>query len=406
MRVALVSSGLRAAPPAAHGAVEQQIAWQARGLAQLGVAVDVLTVGEAQAEDGGGPGGARYHRLGPAAGDGAEGGAGALLAEARFARRARALLARLAPDVVHWHARYACLAALLAADGADPWRNVYHAHNWKGAERMPYHPWSARRHAARLGGLVENAIARRADHLVAVSEFVRRALVCDARVAEERVSVVTNALDPARFRPAAAPAAAGEEVLFVGRLAAEKGLDVLIAAVGQLLRARPSAALAVVGPAAGGTERGAYARRCERLVRRLGLDGRVRFAGGVPNPELPELMRRCRVLAVPSVWGEPCGVVVLEGQASGATVVASRAGGIPELIEHGVTGLLCAPGDPGALAAALERALGDEALRKSCAEHGPRRVAERHAPGAIAAGLLALYERLLATRRPAGGARQ
>ena len=401
MRVALVSSGLRAAPPPLHGAVEQQIAWQAQGLAELGVSVDVVTVGEPRDLDGGAQGGPRYHRLGPAAPEGAPSGAGALLAEARFAGRARALLARLAPDVVHWHARYACLLALRGR--AERWRSVYHAHNWKGAERMGYPAWSARRQAARAGALAEAHIARRVDHVVAVSEFVKRAVLRDARLPEERVSVVTNALDLARFSPAPGGAPSGEEVLFVGRLAAEKGLLVLLAAMAQVARARPRAALTVVGPSAGGTERGAYARRCRRLVEELGLGPRVSFAGPIPNADVPALVRGCRVLVVPSVWGEPCGVVVLEGLACGAVLVAARAGGIPELLEDGVTGLLAPPGDPAALAAALARALSDEALRRSCAEHGPRRAAERHAPAAIAARLLAHYERLLGSRlAPAG----
>lgn len=405
MRICLVASPLHPVPPPVHGALEQQVAEHARGLAALGHEVHVATV------EGASPSAADarvvLHRLGQAfERDPRRGNVGLLASQLGFARRARRLLHELAPDVVHWHARYPCLAALDGAGRAGgarraPWRTVYHAHNWKRAEGMRHPVWSVRSAAAAVGAMADERIARGVDHVIAVSEFVRKSVLATARLPDERASVVTNVVDSARFHPGPLRAPGAPEILFVGRIAAEKGVEVLVDALPAVARAHPDVTLTIVGPASGGTERGAYLRRCERRIAALGLTQRVRFAGAVPNSELPHLLQRCRLLAVPSLWGEPCGVVVLEALACGVPLVASRVGGIPELIEEERTGRLCAPGDAEAWGRSLSGALDDEALRRAAAEHGPRRIAERHVWSAVAPRLCAVYEALLdGARRP------
>ena len=393
MRVCLVSSSLHPVPVVGHGAVEIQMMEHARGLAAKGHEVHVITVGEREQISSETVDGVRFHRLGAAYENVDHRGAlGLPRSQLRFGLRARRLIKTLNPQIVHYHSRYPCLIG--TSGRAGRWRTVYHAHNWKLAEKMRYPRLSPRRAATVLGAGVDRKIARRCDHVIGVSEFIQRRIVATAGIPADRVSVVTNVVDTELFRPdPLAPERRG--ILFVGRIAAEKGVDTLIEAMAHVGSAVPEAQLSIIGPNHDGTERGPYSDHCKRLVERLGLQKRVRFAGAVPNRQLPAMLRSSRLLVVPSVWGEPCGIVVLEGLACGVPVVASRVGGIPELIDEGRTGLLVPPADPEALEGSIVRALHDDALRESAARLGPAVVAQEHAWNSIAVRLESIYGSVL-----------
>ena len=148
----------------------------------------------------------------------------------------------------------------------------------------------------------------------------------------------------------------------VGRVDPEKGVDVLARALARATGPAREARLAVVGDVAvGAASSGAAVRAdAERL-----LGDRVRFVGR--RDDVAAVHRALDVLVNASV-AEPFGRSVLEAMASGTPVVATRSGGIPEFVEDGVTGVLVPPGDDRALAEALDRVLGDEALRHRLAE--------------------------------------
>ena len=157
-------------------------------------------------------------------------------------------------------------------------------------------------------------------------------------------------------------------ILYVGRFAAEKGVDVLVRAFAQL--DVPDARLRLVGA---GPER----ERIEALARELGVATRVDFAGSIADRAvLREEYRRARLFALPSRT-EGLGCVLLEAMAAGTPIVATRTGGIPDLVTDGENGLLAPPEDPAALAAAMTRMLGDAPLRRRCAERGLE-VVKRH----------------------------
>lgn len=365
----------------------------ARGLVDAGHEVHVLTVGDCEEESTELLDGIRFHRLGASfEGRGRRNVSGLLKSQARFGKRARQKAEQLAPQIVHCHSRYPCAVGFTTTD--DRWRTIYHCHNWKLAERMNYYRFSPRRVAALLGARIDLRIARRCDHLIAISSFIRARVLETTKRATDDISILTNIVDNELFSPE--PEASGRDgILFVGRIAAEKGVSTLIEAMATVVRSAPGVVLRIVGPGADGTERGGYLRVCQEMVQKLGLEASVRFEGEVPNAELPRLLRSARVLVVPSVWEEPCGVVVLEGLACGTPVVGSRVGGIPELIEEGRTGLLVPPQDPQALAAALISALVDRDLQESAGRLGPRVVAERHTWRAVGERLLTTYERVL-----------
>jgi glycosyltransferase involved in cell wall biosynthesis len=140
-------------------------------------------------------------------------------------------------------------------------------------------------------------------------------------------------------------------VVFVGRLAHQKGVRHLVDAAA-LLRT-PGASVTLVGD---GPER----RELERRVAERGVADRVRILGFVPHDEVPAVLAATDVLVLPSIY-EELGSVLLEGLQAGRPIVASRTGGIPDAL--GDAGVLVAPGDPRALAAALDALLADPARR-------------------------------------------
>jgi glycosyltransferase involved in cell wall biosynthesis len=179
-------------------------------------------------------------------------------------------------------------------------------------------------------------MATRVDRFIAVSDHVAhrfRETAPDPR----RVLVVPNFLD-VPDEPAAEPTSS--QVLYVGPAIRHKGLSVLLRALRQV---PPGLAEPVVvgAPAASGTP------------------AAVRYTGRLTGDRLWQRFRAAAMVVVPSIWPEPCPTVALEALAFGRPVVASRIGGLPDLVADGTTGLLVPPGDPGALAGAITALLTD-----------------------------------------------
>lgn len=139
--------------------------------------------------------------------------------------------------------------------------------------------------------------------------------------------------------------ATGCSILYAGVITPLKGIHHLIAAFARIADGFPETSLAVVGR----WENAEYARRIAREVERLGLNGRVRFIGEIPHRQLARWMAGSLVLVLPSL-SEGLARVVVEAMACGTPVIGSRVGGIPEVVEDGVTGFLVPPGDEDALA--------------------------------------------------------
>jgi glycosyltransferase involved in cell wall biosynthesis len=189
-----------------------------------------------------------------------------------------------------------------------------------------------------------------------------------------RVRVLSPGIELDRFR--SDPAVERSGVLFVGRLVATKGADVLLRAMAILGGAAGS--LTILGD---GRER----PRLAALARELGVA--IEMPGNADRDGIATAMRRAAVVVVPSTYPEPLGLVAIEAMAAGAIVVASGVGGLAESITDGVNGFLVEAGDPAALAAAIERAsriaadpVAGEAMREAAsavaATHDVRRSAE------------------------------
>lgn len=159
------------------------------------------------------------------------------------------------------------------------------------------------------------------------------------------VDVVPFGVDTERFRPIPSPDAGVFRVAFVKHLEPIYGLDTLLRAMVDVRAAHPASELWVVGT-------GSWSERYQELARTLGLHDVVRFLGPKPNAEVPDLLSQCQVLAMPS-RSESFGVTALEAAACGLPVVASRVGGVADVVADGVTGFLVPPDNPAALAERL-----------------------------------------------------
>jgi spore coat protein SA len=215
----------------------------------------------------------------------------------------------------------------------------------------------------------------KADRVVCVSNYICRRAAAAFPQHEDRFGVVVNGTDPDTFRPrglgeADAPTAllnrlSGKRVIFyAGRLVEQKGVHVLIAAFSRVAADDPAVTLVIAGSSffAGATMTD-YQRGLAASAGAIG--DRIVFTGFVPHSTLKHLYARADVVTLPSIWDEPSGLTVLEGMASGAAVVTTKVGGIPELVVDGETAVTVPPDDAGALASAIATLLSDPERRRT-----------------------------------------
>jgi glycogen(starch) synthase len=246
-----------------------------------------------------------------------------------------------------------------------------------------------------LGGWIERRGERRADATLVYTERLAGLIARDAGAG---VRIVRRGVDRELFAGARAEPfpelVGGPRVVFVGRLVRPKGPHTLVQAAARLQT--PGVRVLLVGD---GPERSAI----ERTVRRLGMADRVHVTGFIGHEQVPAVLRSADLLVLPSTY-EELGTVLVEAQQVGLPVVASRVGGIPEVIDHGVNGLLVAPGDPAALADAIDAVLGDPELAARLGAAAARR-APLYDLERVEREVHALYERLADTWSERHGAR-
>jgi glycosyltransferase involved in cell wall biosynthesis len=223
------------------------------------------------------------------------------------------------------------------------------------------------------------------DVLVCPSEFLRTKMH-QGGIDPRRTVHLTNFCDLGSIRPATTP---GRGVLYAGRLSHEKGVDVLVDAAAHLPDDVP------VTIAGDGPER----ELLEKRTADAGLGHRVTFLGRVPAAELHERMRAAAVVAAPSRWYENQPMTVLEAFGCARPVVASRIGGLPELVTDGVTGALVPHDDPVALADAVRRLAGDPVAAHAMGRAARDRAVAAHDIDTHVAGVTRLYDEARSKRR-------
>jgi glycosyltransferase involved in cell wall biosynthesis len=326
--------------------------------------------------------------------------------------RLRALLRRFRPDVAHLHNVYHQLTLSvvdeLRAHGVP---TVMTLHDYKIVcpnYRLLTHDGLCTRC---VDGRYYNAVVHRcmqesraASIVVAVEAYLMRALrqyakidllLSPSRFLGERVACA--GYDPARVRIVPNPvevmpdarrvtAAPGTgRFVYLGRLAPEKGVHVLLEAANRLPR---EVAVDVVGT---GPSAAALARQAEGLPQ-------VTFHGHLRKAQVNRLLDAATAAVLPALWYENCPMAILEAAARGVPSVASRLGGIPELIDDGLSGYLVDPGHVATLADVLARLAADPAPAAAAGERARRRVRERHHPALYLAALEDAYSDVGATR--------
>ncbi|MBI3088040.1 MAG: lipopolysaccharide heptosyltransferase II [Candidatus Omnitrophica bacterium] len=244
--------------------------------------------------------------------------------------------------------------------------------------------------------------------VIAPSEALGRYLIDQFHLPPERLRIIPRGVDLTQFefrqpRPRS-PDGRGEgpwRIGVIGRLTALKGHEIALHALQQLHQQGVPATLCIIGGAPPPRPRrlpgGQLRLRLVELAQSLGVEQAVEWQGA--RGDVPACLRGLDVVLVPSVYPESFGRSVLESQAVGVPVIASRLGALAEVIEDGRTGLLVPPRDPGAIARAVRQLMDDDALRALLIEQGRRRVEERFTVDRMVDDTLALYQECLTAPR-------
>lgn len=307
--------------------------------------------------------------------------------DTRVAGQLRGIVARRAPDIIETHMiKSHFLVKALGLGWRVPWVAYHHGYTTTDLKMRLYN---------QLNRWTLPSAAR----VITVCEPFARQLA-RAGVAREKISVRHNSITPSGRAGAAEVGALRRElglkegqrlVLAVGRLSREKGHADLVEALGELRRLSPALdfRLLVVGE---GPERA----RVEQAAGAWGVEGRLVFAGH--REDVRPFYALADALALPS-HSEGSPLVLLEAMAAGLPVVATRVGGVPEMVTDGESALLVEPRDARGMAAALERVLVDEGLARRLAANASARAAEHFSPEAQVRSLVEIYSSLLGGER-------
>jgi glycosyltransferase involved in cell wall biosynthesis len=220
---------------------------------------------------------------------------------------------------------------------------------------------------------------RNADAVFAISRYVSDTVIRQG-TPSERVHTILNCVDVSKWDPATDGARVRRELgvpldapllASVSRLFSWKGQRELVSALPAVLARVPEVRLMIVGADEPYVHGGSFTAELKELAARLGVSERVIFTGA--RSDIPAVMAACDLFTMPS-FEEPFGLVFLEAMAMKRPVVALDNGGTPEVVEHGRSGLLSAPGDVPALAANIVTLLEDPALRERMGAYGRARV--------------------------------
>jgi glycogen synthase len=234
-----------------------------------------------------------------------------------------------------------------------------------------------------LGGPIERWGEHSAEAVLVITPRLHRLLLSEG-VEEDRLHLIPPGVNPSLFEGPFEDPFSGvgrPRILLVGRLAPQKGVSTLVEAAGLLKD--PSAQVLLVGD---GPER----PKLEREAKRIGVGDRVRFLGFFAHDRLPAVLAHADLLVLPSLY-EELGTVLLEAMQAALPIVASRTGGIPDVIEDGINGLLVPPGEPEALAHAINHLLADRDLARRLSE-GARERAKDYDWEVLAERVLRVYQ--------------
>jgi glycosyltransferase involved in cell wall biosynthesis len=293
------------------------------------------------------------------------------------------------PDIVHMHGNKAAVVGWMASHMRTIKHMVTTVHNFPSNlnPSSRYYPIAQR---------ANRVILNRADHLIAVSTELRRCLEDEVGVGSSKITVIPNGIDPAHWEVFRGNGSVevkntlglSEDAILlgtVGRLVPFKGHSILLQSIAMIAENHPNVYLLIIGD-------GPLRRDLETEAVELGISERIKFLGFVDEPG--RYMAALDIFVLPSIK-EPFGIVLLEAMALGLPVVSTNGGGVPDIVEDGISGLLARPGDAESLAKAVERMLADRDLRETFAQTGLQLVNKNFTIKSMADKTFAAYSNLL-----------
>ena len=300
----------------------------------------------------------------------------------------------IAPDIVHTHTWYTNFAGAVAKRTYGT-KLVATVHSLE-----PLRPWKREQLGAgyELSLWMEREGLIACDAIIAVSQDMKKDILKCYDIPATSVSVIHNGVDPAKYHPQQGTASLGKGtasltkfgirkpfVFFVGRLTRQKGVFDLVDAMDHV----PKGTTLVL--ATGKPDTPEIEEELRRVVK--ANPNVVWIHQMLEDPDLVNLYNEAAVFACPSIY-EPFGIINLEAMACETPVVATRVGGIKEVVEDGETGLLVPPGDPVALGKAITKLIEDPALAARMGKAGRKRVLQQSTWDRIAEKTLKLYRSL------------
>ena len=284
---------------------------------------------------------------------------------------------------------------------------VCHSHGTSRSHDVPVTMGNGEVKVSRTGGSIgfhmirERILWSGADRLLVVSKAVMRDVIEFYGVEPHKIRVVYNGVDTDLFSPAGdsplPPQLAGiadrRIILFVGHFGLRKGIYFLIRAMKRVREEFPTAHLVCVGGTPAWLGRADYGQILKREMAKNGVEDCVTLLDAVKNTELVAFYRNSEVFVLPTYY-EAFPKVVVEAMACGKPVVATRTGGIPELVQDGETGLLIPFGSPESISEKLIMLLGDGEMRASMGRRGRERVENDFTWHAVAQRTKAVYDEI------------
>lgn len=305
------------------------------------------------------------------------------------------LFATLEPDIIHIHGHMAAMVGIsaqrLKARRTPVVVSVHNYPSYQGAGNLK----------RAIGSTAQRFLARRASRMIAVSEDIRQNMIQEEGIDPEKIVTVHNGIDLSDL-PKPPEKSAIEEIkeLYgigktekiigaIGRLVAFKGFSTLVAAAEELSEMRDGFKVVIAG-------RGPEEENLKTQIKNLGIEDLIVMPGFVDDTA--PYFAMSDVFVVPSIL-EPFGLIVLQAIAAGRPVIGADAGGIPEIIRDGETGVLVPAENPVALASAIDKLLDDEALGKRLADAAMKDLKERFPLELMVEKTRAVYDECLAPPR-------
>ena len=232
--------------------------------------------------------------------------------------------------------------------------------------------------------------------VIAPSEVIARHMIDHYKVSKDSVEIIHRSVDLTKFKLSKIDKKKDEHkvVTMVGRITPLKGHKYFIKAMARVIRNRPLTKVLIVGEAPAKKED--YFRELQVLVGRLGISENVEFLGN--RGDIPQILSETDVLVLSTVTQEAFGRVILEAQAAGVPVVATKVGGVIDIIDDHETGLLVFPKDTDQMADAVRSLLDDEKKSKHLVSQAKKKIKKQFMLEHMASKTLACYEKVLKSK--------